>query len=293
MTVIVDAIIGSSTYRLTDLFTILSWQDIDHPPVTRLTEQGPNQQGDTDVDFRLQPRTFSMVLMVKSNQAWSDVWSARTSLINVFKASHTQLSLRFTFDSGAVRQIDCVVAGPMKMDRDGTMGFTQKAGIMFRAANPLFYDPTSQTLTLPGSSGNGFAVPLTVPMNVGLSAVATSLIVTNVGSWDAYPILVLAGPISNPVITNNASGDKLDFTGLTLSGGQYYTIDCRYDHKTIIDQASANQISKLVSGSSLTTFRLLADPDAPAGYNNISLTGTGVNQQTYLSVQYQPNYIGI
>lgn len=64
------------------------------------------------------------------------------------------------------------------------------------------------------------------------SPVLGSATVVNAGNTDAYPLIRIYGPVTEPVLDNNTQGKSLAFTGLTLVAGEYLEIDTRA--KTIL-----------------------------------------------------------
>lgn len=297
MSIQVNAIVGATVYDLTNSgFKILAIADLGHAPSERLTQRGPNQHGDSDLGFRLLPRVFSLIVSMGGAGA-DDVFTDRTALLNIFKSTGTKLSLQFIFTSGAIRQIDCVVSGGLDMPRDGSMGGIQKTGIMLRASNPVFYDPTGEaySVDMGGGPTGGFAVPLIIPISIGQSSGSGQLSIPYAGSWESNPVVRINGPITNPVVTRyygNNSG-ILDFTGATIQAGDYYQIDTGYSARTVVDSSGNNKISTLLDTSDLGNFALKPAPDAASGTNVILITGTGINSLTHVDISYYDNYIGI
>jgi phage-related protein len=99
--------------------------------------------------------------------------------------------------------------------------------------------------------------------------------------------VIVTGAATSLKITNTTTGDKLDFTGSTIGTGTVYTIDTRYGYKTVTDGAGANQLSKLTTDSNLATFRLIP------GDNSINVTGTGLDSNSKIVLQYNTRYIGV
>lgn len=122
---------------------------------------------------------------------------------------------------------------------------------------------------------------------------AASKTIAYAGSWRAYPVVTIEGPITDPVLTNTSTGDKLDFTGTTISSGDTYTIDCRYGFKTVKDAAGTNKIADLSSDSDLATFHLAPDPEVSSGNNALTLTGTGTDANTEVTVAYNERHVGL
>lgn len=113
------------------------------------------------------------------------------------------------------------------------------------------------------------------------------------GSFSEYPEITIVGPITDPVLTNVSTGEVLDFTGITISAGDSYTIDCRFGYKTVKNAAGTNKIADLTSDSDLATFHLGADPEVSGGSNAFTLTGTSTDANTQVTVAYYNRYVGI
>jgi hypothetical protein len=232
-----EAIIGASTYNLSDgsLAIRIAEDGTGMAPSRRITDRGPLQHGDTDTDYRLEPRIIRQSFMI-TPATMSEHYASRKTLHTLFRPSNTAMKLRWTLDNGDVRQIDCYpVAGPDfgTQDREG---FAQKFVVQFRAPSPLFYDPTGISVTYGVDSGTvGFIFPISFPVEFGSSTVNQTRTITYNGTFEEYPIVIIQGPITNPVITNITTGDKLDFTGTTINSGTTYTIDLRYGVKTVTD----------------------------------------------------------
>ncbi len=300
MTTSLTAIQEATETSLSDesLCWVESWDEVGMAPVDRITEQGPQQHGDTDIDFRLRPRLFSLTLGVQGVGATEllalvDLKTRRSRLLNIFKPRLNPLKLRWNFDDGAVRQIDCHYSGEMKMGIGARYGLYQQAPIILRAPDPLFYDPTMQAVTynLGGGSG-GFAVPTPVPTAIGASTIDQTRIIGYLGDFLENPIVLVRGPITAAIVRSSTTGEELAFTGYTIAAGVTVTIDTRYGVKTVIDSNGVSRIDKLTDDSDLATFHLAADPDAPLGDNSIRVTGSGVTTATEIFLQYYNRYVG-
>jgi hypothetical protein len=112
-------------------------------------------------------------------------------------------------------------------------------------------------------------------------------LVTNDGSWSEYPRIVLAGPLADPIVTNQTTGETLDFTGATIPAAMFYIADCRYGFKTVIDSGAVNQIAKLSDDSDLATFHL--EP----GVNLVGVSGSGTATATAINITHYDRYLGL
>jgi len=262
-------------------------------PVERLTDRGPLQHGDSDYDLRLKPRIGRLKLLFNPGpREQQSHWDLRATLLRLFRPTRSPLKLRWSSIDGKVRQIDVHYLDSMGFGSSDRMGYSQAAVIELRAADPTFYDPTVVGYTFGVNAGTtGWAYPITFPEGFGSSTVAQTRAITYNGTWRTSPIVTIKGPVTNPVITNMMTGDKLDFTGLTIGSGTTYTIDCRAGVKTVLDQLGASQIANLTDDSDLATFSLEAE--AVDGINTIAVTGSAANATTEVYLQYYERYIGI
>ena len=202
--------------------------------------------------------------------------------------------LRYTLTDGTVRQLDCFLANsPMFAEVDRKV-YNFFEGVVLRANDPTLYDPEATSVTFEiGAGGGSFAVPMVVPHEVGASVIDELETITYPGTFLAYPIIRITGPIDDCIITNETTGEVLDFTGDSLSAADYYDVDLRYGRKTIVDSAGASQLGTLTSGSDLATWHLAADPKAPGGINSIRVTGSAATEATQVEISYFTRYIGI
>jgi len=205
------------------------------------------------------------------------------------------LKLLFTLNDGSERQIDCdVIDAPLPHDARKEWAANVTA-VRFRAPDPTLYDPTGKTVTfgLTGG-GTGTQVPLEVPLEVGASALDQTVPITYAGNFRSLPWRIrILGPITDPVITNLMTDEKLDFTGMTIGDADFYDIDCRYGQKTVEDASGTNKIADLTDDSDLATFHLAAHPEADGGQNDINVTGSSVDGDTEIYFNYYERYLGI
>lgn len=290
---ILDVTVGGETTVLSDgnPFALLS-ADAGMADVLRITERGPQQHGDSDIDFRLNPSLFPLGLIAYASDIGTH-FDVRDRALRLFRPSRTPLVLRWTLENGSVRALDCHVAGRLAFNSADMRGFTQRFVVPLRASDPTLYDPTQQAVTYGvGAGSTGWSFPLSFPAGFGSSTVNQTRAIVYPGSWRTFPVITITGPIVNPVITNLTTGDKLDFTGITIAALNTYTIDLAYGRKTVVNQLGVNKIADLTSDSDLATFALEAAPEAPGGVNTIQVTGSGANTNTEIYLRYYPRYVG-
>ena len=67
-------------------------------PMHRITQRGPLQHGDSDIDFRPDPRILQLPLLIEASTLDSG-YMAREALTKIFTPSNGVGTLRITFDS--------------------------------------------------------------------------------------------------------------------------------------------------------------------------------------------------
>jgi len=100
--------------------------------------------------------------------------------------------------------------------------------LTFVAPDPLLYGPpTFESTGLEGVAGSGRVWPRVWPRDWGVPAGTTpgAIEVPNVGTAAYWPRLRIDGPVDNPVVTLNETGDWVRYNG-SLTAGQYLDIDC-------------------------------------------------------------------
>lgn len=291
-----DIITNGVVYSLSDgtYCQHLGHDGVGMMPSHRLRQRGPMQHGATDLGFRGDPRTVSLALLIEGTSL-SDYWTRRSALLNLFKPTVDPLSLRFTLDNGDVRQLDCQYVGNMSLSSAEKMRYTHAVGVTLSAADPAFYDPTGKSVTFAlGGGGEAFDIPLAIPLKVGVSVMDQVVTIDYVGNWLALPFRIrIVGPITDAVITNLATDEKMDFTGITIVAGDYYDIDCRYAQKTVVDDEDTNKIADLTTDSDLATWHLAPGAGIGAGPNGIQVEGSAVTAATTVYVQWFDKFVGL
>lgn len=283
-----SAIVNGVTYSLDD-GTYCYWLGDDGlgmSPMHRLSERGPLQHGDTDRGYRLDPRIVSLVLDINgSSQA--NMEAQRLTLLSIFKPSNTPIILQ-NVRAGGTYNLDCYYVGGMSISSADRNSWNQKVMVTLKANDPTWYDPIASSYVVSiGAGADTMLVPTVIPMTVGASTINANGVAVNSGTMIAYPVIHIIGPIVDCVITNNTTGEVLDFTGTTIEAAHYFDVDLRYGYKTITDNHSANRISTLSDDSDLVSWHLAI------GDNSITVTGTSATAATGVSLVWFKRYIGI
>lgn len=288
-----EVICQGNVYNLDDgtLSFFLDHDGLGIFPITRFSSRGNLQEGDTDLGFRAEPRIFRLKLLLTASSLM-DWFTSRRAILSVFPPGE-QLGVRFTIGS-FVRQLDAFYLSDMSMPSAEKFGnFGQTVLVTLKANDPSFYDPQGLTATFALWGGSGGGIPMDVPTNIGASTINQDVTIEYLGNWMDYPRIRINGPISNAIITNNTTGDILDFTGTTIAAGDWYDIDTRFGYKTVMDAAGNDKQGNLTANSDLATFHLAPTTDASQGMNSLSVTGENATGATRIDVHYYHRYYGL
>lgn len=277
--------LDGTEYSLDDrtYFYLLNHEGFNMPPVRRLSERGPLQHGDTDRGYRLDPRTALITLGIKGNDL-TDFYDKREHLVNIFKPRNTAGQLRWT-QGDRTRELDCHLVDLQEGERSNLW---QRYAVVLKASDPTWYNPIIETTyyTL-GGAGVKMEVPTVVPMTVGADSISASKNINYIGTAPSHPIIYITGPVTSAILTNTTTGYKLDFTGITITGSNYYMIDTRYGVKTVVDQTGTSRIAGLSDDSNMAEFTI--EP----GSNSFTFSGQSVTQATEVRIQYYVRYLGV
>jgi hypothetical protein len=292
----IELIRGSSTFSLTDgtYCVCESMQGIGPMPIRRVLEQGPLQHGATDRGFRADRRLIRLMLRFQVGNT-SDYWNRRKQINALLEPTVGLSQLRFDLGNGDRRQVDVSMQGAV-MDSVAQDAGVQRVPVDFVCPNPAFYDPNGRAVTFGiDYSSLSFQIPMEIPLGIGQTSDVDVLnTVQYGGSWRSYPYRIrIQGPITDCVITNVATGEKLDFTGVTIAGSDWRDVDLRYSYKTVKDSTNANKIEDLTDDSDLTSWHLATRREVPGGDNTLTVTGTGATTETEVYVSYHEYYNGI
>jgi len=293
---------GTERYDLTDAvdYVLQAFDNLALPPLTNLTERGPYQVGATLVGTRIEERRIPLTVhtFAEDEQGY---WERRAELARLLTPYDGTLTLRLRRDGFITRCLDVVYDGGLTLSSAERRVFGQLAAFTLLAPNPVWYDPTAIVLTfsLAGASP-ATMVPTPVPTFVGASIIDTSQTITYTGDWASEPVIRINGPITNTIIRNTTTGEKLDFSqyavggvpvGTYIAAGEYLEINCATNK--IVDQGGISRLAWLSEDSDLATFHIAAEPEAVGGVNTIQVQGFNVNAATSIVFTYYPQFLGI
>jgi hypothetical protein len=116
-----------------------------------------------------------------------------------------------------------------------------------------------------------------------------------------YPRFRILGPITDPMLTNETTGEVIDLSdngGIVLADPTEW-IDIDLTDKTMLDQDGNSVDQYLTVASDLATWHLAAAGERlPSGAyctgtNTIRVTGSGINSDTVVVMSYFDRYSGV
>jgi hypothetical protein len=94
------------------------------------------------------------------------------------------------------------------------------------APDPRKYSATlNQQIAYQGAAAAGLAPPWTPPITLPAGAPPMSVSVTNAGSFETRPTVVIQGPVTAPRILNQVTGQTVNYTSLTLGSADQLAVD--------------------------------------------------------------------
>ena len=313
MSIGLTAVVAGETYDLNDGVEIrLLDYDLGVAAARRLSQRAPAQQGDTDLGYRMDPRFVDLMWAIRG-QDIEDYRDIRERMMIVFQPRDDDtVQLIFDFAS-RTRALDVNLEGEL-LWRD-RIERTELVSGVFKASDPRLYDPELHTVLFSiaagGGSVAGWPVAWPIPWAIGADTLDMAVAINYAGGSRIgareYPVIRVFGPITNPIVTNETTGEIIDLSdggGLVLSDAtEWVEIDLasppRRDAKTILDQDGNSADQYLTTDSDLATWHLApAGEKLPAGNycdgaNTIRVTGSGVTSQTLITMRYYDRYLAV
>lgn len=301
----------NETYKFRDgieKFVISGTNGLGLPRINYITQRGPFQHGETILDFRLEPRVLTL-LHRRNGCSRQEYWDHRSALLNVLRPNRQPTlsfqtgTLRKILPDGSRRDLSVLVSDGVKFDDNASRWdeFSIMDGIQFIAFDPTIFSPTLISISFGVATAEELVFPfafqpsdLTRPMLIfSGDALQGSQSVEYTGTWLTYPTITITGPITNPIIRNTTTDEKIEIT-YTVSAGEVVTITLTYGNKTIVNNSGTNLVGLVTTDSDLATFHIAPDPEATDGINIITAEGTNaIAGTTLIAISYFTRYIGI
>ncbi len=310
----VTAQAGGRIYDLNKISGQWILTDVDGLGLTdtrRLEQRGPIQDGTTDLGWRRESR-FLNLRWAMQGCTLRDLWDLRKQLMTVWRPRISDpVILTFRLPNGDVRATDVNFEGELDFKSGMRLDAKTHAVVVgLKASDPRLYNPALRIVefSLLSSSG-GLPIPWTIPIPIGGSALNTTETIYYANgdllASPEYPIIIINGPITNPVIENLTTDEKIDLSGnggLSIGAAEFIVIDLSgaplFDRKTILNQDGDSVGEYMTNDSDLATWHLayngekLPDGTYCDGNNVIRVTGTGANLLSRVTLRYFDRFEG-
>lgn len=202
----------------------LSAFEIGVPVPRAVAELRPHQDGTVDVTELYGPRLFPFRGIVRGDTL-ADMWANLDDMKGRMALGSERLLVfrrqGLSFSERAVVRLDGTLDVPLSGSaptlRFGGAFIANDPRIYTETQSIAAYDPTADT---PG----GLTFPLTFPLDFG-GVSSGSLVVTNVGNYKTPPVFVITGPVVNPIVDNDSTGQSIYFRDTDLPAGAEITVD--------------------------------------------------------------------
>ena len=226
--------------------------------------------------YNMKTITIGGSLWGSSASDYYGAWRTLNSLFNI--GDQTAKTLSIFLDTGETRNINCkVIDMPAIGETEGEQ-YTATFQVILQAENPYFTDTTQTSIVTPFvASGFPLSAPLSMPLG-GSLATSTPIIIT--GDQSGYPVFTINPTVTNPVITNQSTGDTWSLqTTVNATTGPIQV----WQDQQGLHVGSLNQYVQYFTGN---MFKL------PQGTNIISFSGANITNST-LNISYWNEYVSI
>ena len=194
-------------------------------------------------------------------------------------------TLRFT-KNGVWRELKCVVEdNPNMLDSHSNRRPNMQRFTFSLLANNPYWTDAEQSFTLAGFIG-GFEFPFSFPFSLGI--LGSTLTVENGGDTVAPLFIELTGPLTNPTITNQTTGEFIALAQ-DLPSGYHLEINTAMGEKSVVvvsDLGVRSNGFHYINPSS-TLFGLCL------GTNVLTYTATEQPSNTAVTIFFKNRYIGV
>lgn len=257
------------SFSFTDTNIGLMGFSMGSPAPRAVADMRPSNHGVLDATNYYGPRTFEVtgrVVADSMDELWPLVDNLKGSL--VLGSYHTMIFRRqgLSYDERCLVRVDSPVDIPLTTMPSPVIFF----GVSLLAIDPRIYTNTlssgSYDPTDAGSGGLSFA--LDFPLDFEASSTSGHLTVTNEGNISSPPVIVITGPVTNPIVDNDTTGQSIYTQALALTASDTLTLDVAA--RTVVLNGTTSRPDLL--DSSLTEWFNIAP-----GVNQLRLRGTGMS----------------
>lgn len=288
---------GNELFFTGETVRLLAYGNLGAPPTEFITRKGYKQNGVTEVDYLLQPRTIAVQLYHAAGCDRQDYWDTRLALHEYLRPNRGgQLTFTLRTPNGDLRSIklraDPGLEFPITSPAENDWFIDEQ--FQFIAFDPLFYDDAAIDVTLSAATQLQLIFPIIFPITFGTSdEFLTTGNIVYPGTWRTYPTITLTGPYTRAVIQNVTLGITL-YMSVAIAAGEQRIITLTPGQQSIVDQDGNNKFSDLGVGANLVDFAIYPEPEVANGTQEITVQMIdGVSGQSAATISYYNRYFAL
>lgn len=277
--------------------SILSYGNFGAPPTNFITRRGYKQDGVTELDYFLEPRTWTLTL--HHSGPTSDVdreryWAIRQQLHDFLRPNRGG-PLKFTLitEGRRLRSLYAranpgLLFAPEPPDRNS---WAIDESLEFISHDPVFFDPTTVDSLLVGTQSEDLVFPIEFPIVFGFEGYEYSLNVTYTGTWKAYPTITLTGPYTQAILEQLTTGAIIQLA-VPIGSGDTRILTLDPAHRSLVDAGGVNKWAEL-GPADLINWAIMEHPIAPNGTNNLKVSLVDADPNSGVEIMYNTRYFAI
>uniref|UniRef100_UPI002BD0B82D phage tail domain-containing protein n=1 Tax=Aggregatilinea sp. TaxID=2806333 RepID=UPI002BD0B82D len=169
-------------------------------PVEYQTTQGYKQHGVTVRDYRMQPRSISIVLTLNA-MTHQLLWTLRSQIIGAVNPEHGAVTYRKVLPDGQVREIKGWLEESLSIE-DADDLRSAEVGLSLMCPDPSFYSPALKTATAANETSAALVLPVVLPDDFWFGGANQYPVdIDYMGTWRGYPQLIIRGPYDSARIS--------------------------------------------------------------------------------------------
>ena len=239
---------------------------LESPHYNNTTSQTAFTDGQSYYGAYADYRELSLSFLIQC-EGYADMWitSKRRDIIRVLNPKNGEITFRLELDDGQTYDIQSIIAGVPTITQSGYKPNNAICNIDLICYDPWFKDHTQGVKEISLSTG-GFKLPFVLPLNLGTYGYD---IITNNGDVASPCLIVINGPITNPVIENETTGESIIITR-ELVVGERLMIDTDYKTPYVRYYDTNGEYTDLFNAVDIDSVFFQIQP----GDNTIKLTDT-------------------
>lgn len=287
---------GNTLVLVNDYVKLLAYGNLGAPDTQYITRRGYLQDGSTEIDYTLSPRTISAELWRSNACDRQTYWDYRKELHDFLRPNRNG-ALTFTLQTPNGNQRSIIVRADPGLtfpSQANDNSWNIKEQFDFIAFNPLFFNATQSVVTLSSAVQTQLVFPITFSISFGTSDIyLTTGLITYQGTWETFPIITLTGPYTRAVITNQQTGAMITMS-VAILAGESRIIDLTPGSQSITDSSGNNKFSDLGVGANLVGFVIAPDPEVAGGIQEITVQlVNGTNGVSTATISYYERYFAL